>query len=87
MTPVVQRIADQLRQSLRPFLEFLPVCSIAGNIFFVYAVGTHLTPFIMVAAQPYLSDVVEFAVLVDFLRIDVAVIIHDRHLLRIVEEV
>ena len=40
----------------------------------------------MVAAQPYLSDVVEFAVLVDFLRIDVAVIIHDRHLLRIVVE-
>lgn len=51
--------------------------------FFLDAVGADLAPFIMVAAEPDLGDIVKFAVFIDFLRVDVAVVVDDRHLLRI----
>ena len=84
MAPVVQGVADQLWKGLGPSLEFLPVRSVAGDIFFINAVGTHLTPFVVVASQPYLSDILKFAVLTDFLGINMAVIVQDRHGLSIV---
>ena len=86
MAPVVERVADELRKRLRPFLEFLAVAGVAGDVALLNPVGTHLTPFVVIAAQPYLSDVVELAVLVDLLRIDVAVVVHDGHLLRKIVE-
>ena len=85
MAPVVQRIADQLGHGLGPGLEFLPVGGVGvGDILLFHTVGADLTPLIMVAAQPYLGDVVKLPVLVDLLGVDMAVVIHDRHLLRIV---
>ena len=84
MGPVIQRIADQLFQRLRPFLKFLARRSVAGDVIFLYAVGAHLTPLIMVAAKPHLSDVFEMLVLRDLLRIEVAVVVEDRHNLSVV---
>ena len=73
MAPVVQRVADELWHGLCPGLELLPVRAVAGHILLVHAVGTHLAP--------YLCDGVKLAVLIDFLRIDVAVIVKYRHIL------
>ncbi len=78
---MVQRVADELWHGLCPGLELLPVRAVAGHILLVHAVGTHLAPLVMVAAQPYLCDGVKLAVLIDFLRIDVAVIVKYRHIL------
>ena len=82
MAPVIQGIADCLLQRLRPFLEFFPVGRVSCNIVFLHTIGTHLTPFVMVAAQPYLRDIFKFPVLRNFLRIDMAVIIQYRHFFR-----
>ena len=40
MRPMVQRAADKLRHDLRPFLEFLVLRRITGNILLVHAAGT-----------------------------------------------
>ena len=84
MAPVIQRIADQLWKRFSPCLEFLSVGSVAGDVLFIDAVGTHLTPLVMVASKPYLGDVLELAVLADLLGIDMAVIVQNRHRLSIV---
>ena len=80
MAPVVERVADKLWHRFSPCLEFLAVGGvIARNVLLVHAVGADLAPLVMIAAQPYLGDIVKFSVLVDFLRIDVTVIIDDGH--------
>ena len=83
VAPVKQRIADGEFQRFRPLLELLPVRRISGNVILLYPVGTHGTPFIMIPSQPYLRDVVKFPVLRDLLRVDVTVIVQNRHALRI----
>ena len=75
VAPMIQLVADQLRHGLSPLLEFLTVGSISGDVFLINAVRTHLTPFVMVAAQPYLGDVLELTILSDFSWIDMAVIV------------
>ena len=81
MAPVIERVADGQLQRFRPLLELFAVGRAARDVIFIHAVGAHLAPFVMVAAQPDLRDVVEFAVFADLLRIDVAVIVEDRHVL------
>ena len=83
MAPMVHGVSDGTRQSLGKFLEFLPVRRIARNVLFLHAVGAHHTPFVMVAAQPHLGDVLKPAVLEDLPRADVAVIVDDGHIRRI----
>ena len=80
MTPVIQRISDGALQSLRPFLEFLPVGRISCNIALFDSIRTHLTPFVMVAAHPYLGNIIKLSVFCDFLRTDMTVVIQNRHL-------
>ena len=82
MTPVEQRISDCLFQSLCPLLKFLSVRCIPGYIILFYSVRTHLTPFVMVAPQPYLGNILKFSVFGDFLRINMAMIIQYRNLCR-----
>lgn len=83
MAPMVHGVSDSTRQSLGKFLEFLPVRRVARNVLFLHAVGAHHTPFVMVAAQPHLGDVLKPAVLEDLPRADVAVIVDDGHIRRI----
>ena len=75
MAPVIQWVADQFRHCLSPCLEFLSVCAVAGNVFLINTVRTHLTPFVMVAAQPYLGNVFKLTVFIDLLWVDMAVIV------------
>ena len=86
MAPVKERIADSELQRFRPLLKLLPVRRVSGDIVLLHTVGTHGTPFIMVPSQPYLCDVVKLSVLRDLLRIDVTVIVQNRHIFRICME-
>ena len=86
MTPVIQWIADCLLKSLCPLLELLSVSCISCDVLLVDTVRTHLTPLVVIAAKPYLSDVLKLAVLIDFLRVDMAVIVDDRHIFCVIME-
>ena len=80
MTPVYHRIPDCTRQCFGKFLEFFPVISVTGDKMLIDSVGTHQPPFIMVAAEPKLGDILKTAVFPDFLGIDMTVIINNRHI-------
>ena len=91
--PVVHRVADGHGQSLCKLLEALAVGLITGDVLLGHTVGTHHAPLVVVAkvaavrvaaAQPYLSDVLKAAVLVDLTRRDVAVVVADRHIRSVV---
>ena len=79
MAPVIERVADGKRERLRPFLELLAVGRVAGDEPLVHARRAHQPPFIVVAAQPDLRDVLESAILIDLLRIEMAVVVDDGH--------
>ena len=61
-------------------LELLPVGSVASDVLFLHTVGAHNAPLVVVAAQPDLGDVVKAAVFVNFLGIDMAVVVQNGHL-------
>ena len=76
--PVIQWIAHGVGNRFCPFLKFFPVGSIfSGTITFVHAVGTHCTPFVMVAFEPYLTQIIEFPVIGYKFRVQMAMIIDD----------
>ena len=84
VAPVIQRISDGLFQSLRPLLEFFPVTGIPCNVAFLHTIGAHLAPFVMIAPQPYLCDILKAAVFGNLFGTDVTVVIQNRHLCRII---
>ena len=97
MAPGVHRVANGHGQGFGKFLEALTVGLVAGDVLLGHAVGTHHTPLVVVAeivvrtigqnlmaAQPDLGDVLKAAVLVDLLRGNVAVVVHDGQLGRII---
>ena len=78
MAPVEQGVADSLAQALSPFAELLVIGSVTGDVLFVHTAGTHETPLVVIAAQPYLSDVVELTILSNLLGIDMAMVVQNR---------
>ena len=97
VAPGVHRVADAHLQRLGKFLEALAVGFVAGDVFLRHAVGAHHAPLVvvakivvaavgqhLVAAQPYLGDVLKAAVLIDLLRGDVAVVVDDGQLGRVI---
>ena len=97
VAPGVHRVADRHFQRFGKLLEPLAVGFVAGDIVFRHAVGAHDPPFIMVAevgnrpvgghlaaAEPDLGDVFKPAVLVNFLRRDMAVVVDDGQAGRVV---
>ena len=66
-------VSDHALESFRPFAKLLIVGSVAGDVLFLHTAGTHKAPFVVVTAQPYLSNVVELPILGD------AVSAPDRH--------
>ena len=78
VAPVIERVAGSGGKHLGKLIElFFPACA-AGHVIFVYAIGAHETPFVVVAAQPDFTDIVEGFVFVDHLRGEMAVIVDDR---------
>lgn len=86
VAPVEERIADSFAEALSPFTEFVVIGGIAGYVLLVNTAGAHEAPLVVIAAQPYLSDVVELTVLCDLLGVDVAVVVKNRFFLCVVVE-
>ncbi len=86
MTPVIQGVSDGASQNRGPGNKFVVIGSIARDQTLVDTARTHKAPFVVVAAEPELGDVVKFAILLDVLRADVTVIVNDRDLCGIVIE-
>ncbi len=89
MSPVVKRIADQLRDRFGKCEILLVRRRVAGAEALRDAVGPHGPPFIMIAGEPDFSQVGEAMVRCDLRRRQVAVVIENRFRLgiRIIERV
>ena len=82
MGPVVQRVTHGIRDCLGPFLELLVAAAAAGDELLRDTVPSHCTPLVVVSSKPDLGQVLETVVAGYLLRLEVAVIVDDRHLLR-----
>ena len=93
--PVIHRVADRHLEGFREFDKLFIRIRIAGYDIFRNTVRAHDSPLVVVAevgavrilsAEPYFRDVVIAAVLINLPRRDVAVIVDNRHLLRVIVE-
>ena len=89
VSPVIQRVTECIWYSLCPFLELLPVAGVSTCAeALIYAVSTHSTPLVVVTTEPEFCNTLELVIISYHLWDEVAVIIDDRHLSRmIVKEV
>ena len=95
VAPVVHGVADGHLQRLGELHEALKGGLGTGHILLGHPVGAHDPPLVVIAEvgavgvlapQPQLDQIVEPAVLIDLLGGDVAVVVHQRHGLRVVVE-
>ncbi len=84
MGPVIEGVADEVRYGLAPLLELFRGGGVAGDVLFRHTAGAHGPPLVVVAAQPDLGDGVVALVLIDLHGVDVAVVVDNGHLLRVV---
>ena len=85
--PVIQRVAQGVGNGLCPLLKLLPVGSVLTRAeTLVNSIGTHGTPFVVVATQPQLGDALETMVVSYHFGNQVTVIVNDGHLSRMVVE-
>ena len=75
--PVVERVPQRVRNGLGPGEEFLLRGGVAGDEFLGHAVAAHGAPFVMIALEPDLKEVLELAVLRDVARGNMAVVVED----------
>ena len=83
MRPVEHRVADavfEARGKGQPLV--MPAC-VAADELLVHAVGEHHAPLVVVAAEHQLADVFELMVFIDHARGDVAMIVINRHVFRV----
>ena len=76
-------VADAVLEGGGERLPLLQPGAVAAAVLVVHAVGEHHAPLVVVAAEHELADVGELVVLRNLCRRDVAVIVEDRHVLRI----
>lgn len=82
MRPMIKRISHRVRHRLGPFKEFLIRGLISGDVFLGNAIRSHRPPFVMVSAQPYLRKILELVILRYLPGIQMAMVINDGHLRR-----
>ena len=83
--PMIKRVSECIRNSLSPFFKFFPIASFCScAILLVNAVSTHSTPFVMITAQPQLCYALEFVVVSDHFRNQMAMIVNNRHFCRMI---
>ena len=81
--PVVHRVADAVLEGGGEGEPLVMPAGVAADVLLVHAVGEHHAPLVVVAAEHELADVGELVVLRDLCRRNVAVIVVDRHLFRV----
>ena len=52
MAPVVKRVSDCFSQHLGPLDEFIMIRSIAGAVLFLHTAASHVTPLVVISAEP-----------------------------------
>ena len=84
--PMVERVAHQGRHRPGPGQEGAVVRLVAGDVLFGHAVGPHGAPLVVVAAQPGVGEGLEAGVARHLRRGQVAVVVDDRHVGRVLVE-
>ena len=84
MRPVIQRVAHGIWYRLGPLLETLPIRSVTRTVTLRHTVRTHGAPLVVVAVEPYLRKAAETVILGYVARVEMAMVIYDRHLGRMV---
>ena len=85
--PVIKRVTESIWYSLCPFLELLPVAGVSTCAeTLIYTIGTHSTPLVVVTTEPEFCNALELVIIRNHLRDEVAVIIDDWHLSRMIVE-
>ncbi|MNV59154.1 hypothetical protein D3C71_1515640 [compost metagenome] len=84
MCPMIERIPDNPRNGSRPCQELFIVTSITSNELLLYTICPHHSPFVMVAIKPSFGNIVERLVLINLLRTEVAMIVDNRHIFRMI---
>ena len=79
VSPVIELIFHEARNSRSPLLELLAVGSVSRAEAFRNAVRAHGAPFVVVAVKPYLGDVGPPLIVRNLGGRQVAVIVNDRH--------
>jgi hypothetical protein len=77
--PVVERVADGLRNHLRPRGKLLLGRGVAGDEPFVDTARPHGAPLVVIASQPRLGEGCELCIARYFLRGNMAVVVEYRH--------
>src|SRR5262245_9359178 len=78
MCPMVERIAQRMRDSSRPGLELGKGFSVSRAKWLGHAVGTHRPPFVMVAFKPNFRQIFELAVLSDISGRQMTMVVQNR---------
>ena len=80
---MIERVTHGVRHCFRPLFELLPIGGIGARaIAFVHSVGTHSTPFVVVATEPDFGQRTELIVVSHHLWNEVTMIVDDRHFSR-----
>lgn len=77
MHPMMHGVAEGVGNGFGEGLEFVSRRCVSCDAFFVDAVGTQQTPFVMIVAEPHVSDVFPAMIIGDFRRGEVIVVIDD----------
>lgn len=85
MGPVIEGIPQRVGDRFGPLEKLLPVVALAGDVFLGDALGTEGAPLVVVAFQPGFGEIGELVVVGDLVDRQVAVVIKDGHVGRIVE--
>ena len=78
MAPVVQWVSYCTANNLCPFRELFVLVCVSRDEFLRDSCTAHEPPLVVISAEPHLSDALVVKVLVDFLRVQVAVVVDDR---------
>ena len=81
VSPVVERIADEVGHRACEGAEFLIIVRISRDVFLIYSVGAELTPLVMITAEKEIIRILELVVLGDHLRTQMAMIVDYRQIL------
>ena len=83
MRPVEHRVADAVFEARGKGQPLVMPARVAADELLVHAVGEHHAPLVVVAAEHQLADVFELMVFIDHARGDVAMIVINRHVFRV----
>ena len=74
-----QRVADCIWNGFGPFLKFFKIGRLTCAVFLVDSIGSHRSPFVMVAVKPDLGQVLKLFVIRNLTRRNMAMIVENRH--------